>query len=54
MVSSEDDAIAEAFAVGAMQYSFMDAEAPRQQTDGEDDGSPSTLGQLLKLAEDWL
>jgi hypothetical protein len=54
MVSSEDDAIAEAFAVGAMQYSFMDAEAPRQRTDGEDDGSTSTLGQLLKLAEDWL
>ena len=54
MISSEDDAIAEAFAVGAMQYSFMDAEAPRQRTDGEDDGSTSTLGQLLKLAEDWL
>jgi hypothetical protein len=53
MVSNEEDAIAEAFAVGAMHYSFLDAEAPRQRTDGEDDGSPSAFGQLLQRAEDW-
>ena len=54
MVSDRDDAIAEAFAVGAMQYSFMEAEALQQRTDGEDDRSPSAFGQLLQRAEDWL
>jgi hypothetical protein len=54
MVSDRDDAIAEAFAVGAMQYSLLDPEAPQQRTDGEDDGPPSAFGQLLQRAEDWL
>jgi hypothetical protein len=54
MVSDRDDAIAEAFAVGAMQYSFLDPEAPRQRMDGEGDGPPSAFGQLLQQAEGWL
>jgi hypothetical protein len=41
MVSDQDDAMAEAFAVGAMQYSFLDIEAPRQSTELDDDGDPS-------------
>jgi len=53
MVADQDDARAEAFAVGAMQYSFLDAEAPRQRTAGEDDVSPSAFGQLLKRTGGW-
>jgi hypothetical protein len=53
MISDTDDAIAEAFAVGAMQYSFLDAEEPLQRTDGENNGSTSAFGQLLQRAEDW-
>jgi hypothetical protein len=53
MVSDEDDAVAEAFAVGAMQYSFLDVDNPLQRTDEEDDGSPSAFGQLLKRTAYW-
>jgi len=45
MVSDADDAVAEAFAVGAMQYSFLEVDAPLQRTDVEDDVSTSTFGQ---------
>ncbi len=53
MVSDKDDAMAEAFAVGAMQYSFLDADAPRKRTDVDDDVSPSAFGQLLKRTGYW-
>jgi hypothetical protein len=53
MVANADDAVAEAFAVGAMQYSFLDADAPQQRTAGEDDVSPSAFGQFLRKTEDW-
>ena len=53
MVADEDDARAEAFAVGAMQYSFMDEEAPWPQPAGEDDVAPSAFGQFLQRAEYW-
>lgn len=53
MVSDPDDARAEAFAVGAMQYSFLDPAAPPQQTDGENHVSVSAFGQLLKKTEYW-
>jgi hypothetical protein len=53
MVSDADDAVAELFAVGAMQYSFLDVDAPRQRTDGDDDVSPSAFGQLLKRTGYW-
>ena len=51
MVSDADDAVAEAFAVGAMQYSFLDAEEPRKRTEVADDGSPS-LGYFLQRTGD--
>ena len=51
MVADEDDARAEAFAVGAMQYSFVEREAPRPA--GEDDVAPSAFGQFLQRAEYW-
>ncbi len=54
MVADQDDAIAEAFAVGAMQYSLLDGDAPRQRTDGEDDVSPSAFGQFLQRTGYWL
>lgn len=53
MVADADDAIAEAFAVGAMQYSFLDADVPRQRTDADDDVSPSAFGQFLKRTGSW-
>ena len=53
MVADEDDARAEAFAVGAMQYSFMDEEAPWPQPAGEDNVPPSAFGQFLQRAEYW-
>jgi hypothetical protein len=53
MVSDADDAMAEAFAVGAMQYSFLDAEAPQQRTEVEDDVSPSAFGQVLQQTGYW-
>ena len=48
MVSDKDDVMAEAFAVGAMQYSFLDADAPRTRREVEDDVSPSAFGEFLK------
>jgi hypothetical protein len=48
MVSDTDDALAEAFAVGAMQYSFTDEDASTTAADGEDDVSASAFGQFLK------
>ena len=53
MVADQDDARAEAFAVGAMQYSFLDADVPRQRTDADDDVSPSAFGQFLKRTGSW-
>ena len=53
MITSEDDAVAEAFAVGAMQYSFLDAAAPQTQLDGDDAAATSAFGRLLKKAEYW-
>ena len=51
MVSSKEDAIAEAFARGAMQYSFLDAASSRVPTNAEDDVSASAFGQLLKRTQ---
>jgi hypothetical protein len=51
LVSDADDAVAEAFAMGAMPYSFLDAEAWTAPIDVEDDGSTSVLGQLLKRTQ---
>lgn len=51
VVSDKDDAMAEAFAVGAMQYSFLDADAPTAPTDVEDDVSASAFGQFLKRTQ---
>jgi anaerobic selenocysteine-containing dehydrogenase len=53
MISSEDDAVAEAFAVGAMQYSFTDADASRKRTDADDDVATSAFGHLLKRTAYW-
>lgn len=53
MVSDQDDAMAEAFAVGAMQYSFLDAEEPLQLTAVDDDLSTSAFGQFLKQTGSW-
>jgi hypothetical protein len=52
MVTDADDAVAEAFAVGAMQYSFS-AEDLLPQTDTEADGAPSVFGQYLKRTAYW-
>ena len=54
MVADEDEARAEAFAVGAMQYSFLEGEAPRPRPAGEDDVAPSAFGQFLQRTEYWL
>jgi hypothetical protein len=43
----EEDARAEAFAVGAMQYSFLDVDVPTAPAAAEDDGAASAFGQLL-------
>lgn len=51
LVADADDAKAEAFAVGAMQYSFHDAEVPRHLLVVEDDSTPS-FGRFLKQMED--
>jgi hypothetical protein len=48
MVSNEDDAVAEAFAVGAMQYSFVDADPGPAAPEADDDGAASAFGQFLK------
>ena len=51
MVSTADDAVAEAFAVGAMQYSFHDTATTRPPTQTEDDSALSVFGQLLKRTQ---
>ena len=51
MVSDQDDAVAEAFAVGAMQYSFMDLDEPQNPTRADDDLSKSALGRILRRIE---
>ena len=43
----EEDARAEAFAVGAMHYSFLDGGAAAVPAAAEDDGAASAFGQLL-------
>jgi len=53
MVADEDEARAEAFAVGAMQHSFLEGEAPRPRPAGEDDVAPSAFGQFLQRTEYW-
>jgi hypothetical protein len=52
MVTDAEDAVAEAFAVGAMQYSFG-AEDPLPLTDRDDDVSPSAFGHYLKRTAYW-
>ena len=52
MVTDAEDAEAEAFAVGAMQYSFS-AEDPLRQTDTEADGAPSVFEQYLQRTAYW-
>ena len=47
LVADANDAKAEAFAVGAMHYSFHDAEDPRHRPAVEDDGAPS-FGHFLQ------
>ncbi len=51
MVSDKDDAVAEAFAVGAMQFSFQDADPAIAPADAEDDISASAFGQFLKRTQ---
>ena len=51
MVSDKYDAVAEAFAVGAMQYSFLDTEASPASANAEADVSASAFGQLLRRAQ---
>ena len=51
MVSDEDDAIAETFAVGAIQYSFLDAEESRAPTNADVGGATSAFGQFLKRTQ---
>ena len=41
LVADADDAQAEAFAVGAMHYSFHEGKDPRIRPAVEDDGAPS-------------
>ena len=51
MVSDKDDATAEAFAMGAMQYSFLDADPASAPADAADDVSASAFGQFLKRTQ---
>jgi hypothetical protein len=53
LISDADDAMAETFAVGAMQYSFLDADVPGQRTEGDDDVFTSAFGQFLKRTGSW-
>lgn len=47
MVSDPDDAVAEAFAVGAMQYSFCERDEPGNPTITESHVSTSAIGHFL-------
>jgi len=51
MVADEDDARAEAFAVGAMHYSFLDPAASTGPAEGEDDGTASAFGAFLQRTQ---
>jgi hypothetical protein len=51
LVADEEDAVAEAFALGALQYSFLDAEASPAPVEAEEAGSTSVFGQLLKRTQ---
>lgn len=53
LVADEDDAIAEAFAVGAMQYSFMEERAVRRPPQAEDDSGTSVFGHFLRRTQYW-
>lgn len=48
LVSDTNDALAEAFGVGAMQYSFLETEASAPPAATADDVSMSVFGQFLK------
>ena len=48
MVTNAEEAMAEAFAVGAMQYSFLDTDASARAVETTDDVSMSVFGQFLK------
>ena len=54
MVTNATEARAEAFAVGAMYYSFLETDMPTAPADTEDDVSASTFGQFLKRTGYWL
>lgn len=47
MVSDKDDAVAEAFAVGAMQYSFSEWDERENPTATDDNVTTSALGRFL-------
>lgn len=51
LVADAEDAVAEAFAVGAMQYSFLDADTSTALADAEDEGAASVFGQLLQRTQ---
>lgn len=51
MVTDADDAMAEAFAIGAMEYSFYDTDGLLHLTDREDDVSQSAFGHFLRRTE---
>ena len=52
MVTNATEARAEAFAVGAMQYSFG-AEDPLQPARRKEDVAPSAFGQFLNRTAYW-
>jgi hypothetical protein len=47
----EEDARAEAFAVGAMQYSFLDVDVPTAPAAAEEDSAVSAFGQFLQRTQ---
>jgi len=51
LIADAEDARAEAFAVGAMQYSFLDADPVTDATEAEDAGAASAFGQFLKRTQ---
>ena len=51
MVTDPEDALAEAFAVGAMQYSFQDADTSMAAVEAEDESATSAFGQFLKRTQ---
>ena len=51
LVADADDAMAEAFAVGALQYSLLEADVSPSPVDAEDERTVSAFGQLLKRTQ---